>query len=746
MVEDRRPIKVIPHQSKHFRAPSPGGSTKIFPTQPDLVDRIDSQLLSLEHHFGAALSDGAFPVVARVTLRRDALAKSHRPEILFNDNTCPIIGTEYFGELLVSVRKLGLNALRKELRRTTKKHQAALSTLESVLPYSATADADTLKGDGPITLKVRLFNHRDAQENAKLERSFVSLIKAMDIPRSKPLSYATGLRLYRLNVDGNRPDAIVALAHFAGIQQVCEMPTYEVDTQAIYVAAATSEMLPPPDPEVTYPIVGLLDSGTDRHNPDLEAWIVGRDEEDVPLADQNNVHGSFVAGLLVNARGLNHNDPRFPPHRCKVFDAVIHSKAGHSEEALIDSIRRVIGKHHEIKVWNLSISGVKNTCVDYRFSDFAMAIDEIQDEFDVTIVTCTGNTKHPHLRRWPSPTGSMGENDRMFPAADSVRAISVGAIAHLDRHDSLAKAEEPSPFSRRGPGPSFLPKPDVSHYGGNCSATNTCHQLGILSVDNTQMIIEKAGTSFSTPLVSVTLASLRQAVTSPVSRNLAKALMIQSAVLGGPALDTEHLHYRGFGIPGKLDHLFNCQSWQATLIFEPEFDPIRRIFEMPSFPIPNCFRRVDGTVEGEFIMTLVYDPPLDTNGAAEYCRINVDAKLGSYDLGIDGKRHHRGKIPLEPVSLKELYESDQIKHGFKWSPVKVYRNILEGEEGQMWAIGLRMFYRSSDDFGQPQNVALVLTMQDPKKKGDVYNQVVREMNANGWVTQDLQTRPRLRLD
>ena len=75
----------------------------------------------------------------------------------------------------------------------------------------------------------------------------------------------------------------------------------------------------------------------------------------------------------------------------------------------------------------------------------------------------------------------------------------------------------------------------------------------------------------------------------------------------------------------------------------------------------------------EFVMTLVYDPPLDPNANAEYCRVNLDVSLGTYNLGKDGKRRHEGRVPLEPVDAKEMLERHQLEHGFKWSPVKVYR-------------------------------------------------------------------------
>jgi len=267
----------------------------------------------------------------------------------------------------------------------------------------------------------------------------------------------------------------------------------------------------------------------------------------------------------------------------------------------------------------------------------------------------------------------------------------------------------------------------------------------VLSVDGSGHIAEAIGTSFSTPLISSMLGNIRDAVVGSVSRNLAKALLVQSAALRfGPVAATE-LRYRGFGVPGEIEEVLTCAPWQATLIFEPRIDPARRIFAREDFPIPACFRREDGRVEGEFLMTLVYDPPLDPSAGAEYCQVNVDVSLGTFDPNGLGKEEHDGKIPLEPRDYGKLYERYLIEHGFKWSPVKVYRARLVRTSGQRWRVYMRMHYRAGLNEARPQNVALIITMFDSKKQKPVYDDVVRAMNRSGWLHQDLQVTERIRL-
>ncbi len=753
MADERRPVRVvIADEDQDYSAPHPGGGKgPPFPRPADWVKQLDEQVMRVEKAFESAITgERPIPAVATVRLIREALAKTKRPFELFTEKTCPIIGGDGLGELLVRVTSAGIAALRREIKKTTKVCRHAVSTIESFAPYQiadASVDTDRLgKLKGDATFKIRLFDHHDSQFNKKIHAAFSRILGGHDAEVA-PLSYSRSLRLY--SVSAEYPEAIIELSEFPGVQCIEEMPSYGVDTQAINIGELPDDALPLPVDGIEYPVVGLLDSGTDKENKQLQAWVVGRDEDDVPPSQQDHRHGTFIAGLMINARGLNHSDNRFPSVQCRIFDAVVFPKDGYSdEEDLINSIRRVIAANHEqVKIWNLSISSVRSACCDDKFSDFAMALDEIQDQYDVTIVTCTGNMRKHLLRPWRCDPNKLKELDRMYPAADSVRAVSVASIAHKDTPDSMVKSEEPSPFSRRGPGPAFHPKPEVSHYGGNCNEQGQFTQMGVLSIGSSSKLVERIGTSYSTPLVASMLSSLKHGIERPTSRNLAKALAIHAAILNNDSLSIDDLRYSGFGVPANIDQLLDCPPWQATLVFEPQLEPVRRIFSRESFPIPKCFRRDDGRVEGEIIMTLVYDPPLDPSAGAEYCRVNVDASLGTYDPERGGNRKHHSKVPIEPVDAKTLYEKYQLKHGFKWSPVKVYRKRMEGITGDMWRLYLQVYYRTQEEqnnHGVVQNAALIVTLQD-RNKDSVYSDVMNELRQANWVTETLSMRPQLRV-
>jgi hypothetical protein len=304
--------------------------------------------------------------------------------------------------------------------------------------------------------------------------------------------------------------------------------------------------------------------------------------------------------------------------------------------------------------------------------------------------------------------------------------------------------EEPSPFSRRGPGAGFLPKPELVHYGGNCDNRGQYQQTGVLSINGTRHLAENVGTSFSTPLVSALLANIYDSLGPDASHVLSKAILVHSALLKSERLRAQDLRYKGFGIPNDLIGALTCDPHTATLIFEPGEVRPGLDFVKGDFPIPECLRTEEGKVRGEFVITLAYDPPLDLAFGAEYCRRNVEVSLGTYNPHTP-KAEHRKKIPCEPRDISKLYEKHLVEHGFKWSPIKVYREEFpRGTEGDHWRVVVSAEDRKGANDPQPTPLALIVTIRDPEGQLPVYDQVVARMNQSGWITQDLRVSERVR--
>ncbi|HEY9683238.1 MAG TPA: S8 family peptidase [Drouetiella sp.] len=753
MSNEQRPVKIIVHRDEDYYVPphGGGGGKKVFcDVTPELRNNLSTQLASIESLFATAFDTSPdVPAVAKVVMKKEALAKSHRPDALLTDRTCPIIGVDQFGELLTQVTPAGLSKLKSRiLRDKTKVGQANISAIENIVPYRIVSEVvESLVEkveQGLKAVKVRLFKHQNKTMDLAILQRFLEIVRESNLPEPEVLNYGKHLRVFRLTEV--TPDAVLRLASFVGTQKISEFQTFRMVRHIdVEREAAANGIFKPPSPDREYPVVGVIDSGTNPTDPILSPWRVGRFAYVLP-SECDYRHGSFVSGLLAYPSQLNGNDTRIPKTQCKFIDIVAlpgeHSSSGGKirEDEAIEMIGESLRLFPEPKVWNLSF-GSNIPISEQTFSDFAIALDSLQDEHDVTFVLASGNAKP--LRRWP-PTQELHGADRICSPADSVRALTVGSVASLGDANSLVRPGDPSPFSRRGPGPAYIPKPEVNHFGGNCSQNGKFDNVGVLSLDGSNHIVESIGTSFSAPLVSNLLANIHHAVKKPMSRNLAKGLLIHSAVLRSDHVEANELIYRGFGVPDDIESILNCPTWASTLVFEGELWQTHD-FEKRSFPIPKCFRTDANKVKGEFLMTLVYDPPLNPDYGVEYCRSNMEISLGTYDVGADSKRKHQGKVPPETGDYKQNFESFMIEHGFKWSPVKVYRKSMSGITGDEWRLHVDLQNRA--DFNQEvgQNFALIISMFDKEKKLPVYNDVVTAMRIQGWETSNLEVRDQLRL-
>lgn len=141
----RLPIKVVPPMQEDFYRPTAGGGDpKVFgdPPSREFRARLAAEVIGIRDHFRDAFDlYPQVPAVARAVIRPDAVAKSHRPTRILSEQTCPIIGSEGLGELLLSVSRNGLERLARTIETDQTKYGIAnLSTLEDLKPYEPAVD------------------------------------------------------------------------------------------------------------------------------------------------------------------------------------------------------------------------------------------------------------------------------------------------------------------------------------------------------------------------------------------------------------------------------------------------------------------------------------------------------------------------------------------------------------------------------------------------------------------------------
>jgi subtilisin family serine protease len=760
VAKKENPALVVDHGSQELKQVRPGGSPRksFEDITPALRRRkAGAWKTAADESLSAANKFGLSSGVLKVKLRSKAIAKSHRPQYLLQQaGRARIIGATHIGTLLVAVTAQSAAATHDAfLKNTTQDGEADLTTIESINPYSASDKA--VDDVGPAAYEngvvLTLFDFRDETQNADALASVRELAEDQHlqlIERPKRRLLVKNVTLGQIEEFANHP----------AVRKIWP-------NAALAAPAATSEgteatVIEPPVDGNSYPVVGLLDDGVSPEAIGLAQWVeVGPTYPPMPPDNSDYSHGTFIAGLIAGGSLLNPGVTPLPPGPCRILAARVFS--GYEPLGIEDLITRVdetVRAYPKIKVWNLSL-GVDIPCKGPEFSPFACEIDEIALRNRVLFIIAAGNYRTPlPLRGWPADTWHADNRDLIGPPADSVLGLSVGSIAHAHNEQSAVKSTEPTAYSRRGPAPGLLPKPELVHYGGNCTSNNAADGCGIASVDPIGNRTLSWGTSFAAPLVASVAAHGWEDLLGAghdVTPEMVRALVIHAAALGSPARKPEDLRYFGFGVPDSLDEVLTCDSSTFTTwhrVFIPEGQ-----FVEHEFPMPACLLE-NGKFSGEIVITLCYAPPLDPESGAEYCRSNVNVKMGVVKLRKTKRKDSRtgkdkvveqdgfrGEVPPDPRSQGEGYEEALIEHGFKWSPIKVYRRRFPvGIEGVRWQLRFDVLYRAGEKQpDQPQEAFAIVTVRGLAQNQPVYRDGVRAIQQKGHVAHSaLSVRSRLR--
>ncbi|MDD3269500.1 MAG: S8 family peptidase [Syntrophomonadaceae bacterium] len=702
------------------------------------------------------------PCIARVKLHDDALAKSHRPVQVFKSNTCPVIGSGAFGEIFIQATEQGLINLSHLIKTNqAKKTVANISAIEDITPFT---EKDALMEKEQVTrelasqqsIKVQLFKMSTNQINNQVKNIFCKHLQTCGAKVIKEIKYARDMLVYQIIC--NDLTQLDRIASFGAIRRIAVFPKYRMFPLSLNRLQGISSF-PPPDPDENYPVVGLIDTGIPANHPQLAPWIFTQ-ENYVPPAYLNQGHASFIGGIMAFGDNLsNHNQHSTGLNGVKILDIGVfpnndpdHGQVDElKEDHLLNILQDVIPRYkNKVKIWNISL-GSTECCNMLAFSDLAVALDSLQNENEVIFAIASGNYEETPQREWP-PQQSIGDRDIICPPADSLRGMTVGAIAQTDNPKTVVKRNEPSSFSRRGFGPNFIVKPDLVHYGGNCDHSLNPAQAGLRSVDEQGYLVEGNGTSYSTPYLSALLASVYNAYEGRISLNLAKALVLHSCFhpISGKVPDRVNMKYYGYGLPRDLSSILMATRSTATLIYESQVSG-STLIKINDFPFPACMIR-DGKCYGEIWMTLVYDPPLNNNYGLEYCRVNIDAALGRFHQKLDKKsgeikESFESDVPYQPVRKKgdyeQLFERNLIEFGFKWSPVKRYYKHLQGMEYKPWGLRVTMNVRAEELTINPQAFALMISYHDPQG-GDVHGDLLKIIERPR-IEMEVEERVRTRL-
>lgn len=765
---DRLLIKVImPKQGSERRVPGGGSPPKPFrPVDAAYRGRLSKQVSAISKAVSSQIkTTGVAPV--RVALISKATAKSHRPQQLFSEQTCPIIGSGRLGELFVKATPTGLENLVKTIEENdSDRIMKELSCVEAIEPITpkfrkgGVSSTDLLRASprrshGFVT-RVRLFDFESPEDQEKVLLDFQESCRKQKL-KIGVRGYSSTSLAYE--VQCRDVEQVDSLSKIIGVRSIAPMPAIGT-LRPQMLSKAKLPALPSANKEDRFPVVVVVDSGISSQIPELESWVVGR-HSDVVASERNTDHGTFVAGLICWGDRLNPTLSNMDSSPCGVFDLQVipnndpaHGDTGRlTETEFLTSLDSALQQHaNSYKVWNLSLSSDQVCSLD-EFSLLAEELDNLQEQYNVSFVISAGNYDTPPLLDFPR-AGDQVTSGRITSPADSVLGVTVGAVSHVDYKKTGPKQHHPSAFSRHGAGPNHIIKPDLVHYGGACSVDAT-HRSGIRSVHGTGSA-ENLGTSFATPLVSRTLAQIYHHVTPTPSTVLARALLTHHA--RDPRTKTRvpdgDENYFGFGFPAPVPECLECTPHTSTLVFDDVLRP-GHFLEWDNFPYPPSLYR-DGRFYGEVWMTVAFSPSRGARWGSEYCETHINAHFGVYRRQKSRKTGEYkpkpifvGLVPPEHKNPGTLYESYQIEKLRKWAPVRTYHGDLgeKGEKGDRWRLKLQLLTRheaKKQVATRPQPFSLIVTIADPEKKVRVYDEMAR-LVRNRFQAQNLTVRAATRV-
>lgn len=789
MKDKNLPIRLFNKRKEHDeRRVEPGGSknppkwvlsgdeleTRIHTLISDLevsTDVIERQLISYE----------GVPAVIRAKMSGDSHAKSHRKEIkelLNGGKSDKMIGIDGDDDLLIRVdSSVQLEAIKKNISNST--NDKAISAIEHIKPNSASINLDSFeKMNDKFLVKLRLVNYLNTQLNEKAFYHFKELINSLeDVTLAKSVKYTENLIVHQLET--TTLDSLNTISEYSSVLAIEAMPVMEIHEDDFLGEFEGDAPLPKEGKK--YQIVGILDSGISLNSPLLE-WTVANRHSNYPPNLINPSHGTFVSGIVNFGDHLEGFDWT-GNKKFKLFDGAVFPNQRLekvSESDLVDNIREAIEKSisdygDEVKIWNLSLGSKYESDLN-NFSDLAIALDSMQDEFNVLFIKSAGNCKN-FLSGDPI--------SRIANGADSVRALTVGSIAHSKREEDLSKENERSPFSRIGPGPAEIIKPELVHYGGNHSGLdNEESSNGVTSLSIYGKKVRNIGTSFSTPRITALAASLNEELEGDFDPLLIKALLIHSAKYPeNNELSTyDSLNEIGFGVPEKTDDILYNNEFDSTLILR---DVMKKgeFIEILDFPYPESLIDDNGYYYGQISLTLVSSPLLREGQGAEYCQSNIKVAFGTYDEKVPrdttkrtiinpiGKSNNKNVLNTDIYSKRKNPEKSGfgsrekmlVKYGDKFYPNKKYvvdlTEIKQSfkdkhmKQPKKWFMKIEGLFRDHiesraeiEGIDLAQEFCILITIRDPAKEKNVYEEIFQQLDTHNFNHESIKLRTEIEID
>lgn len=447
------------------------------------------------------------------------------------------------------------------------------------------------------------------------------------------------ISMVRLRCDGAVVRALLAVDALA---EVDLPPTPDLSTgEAIRLELA--ELPPVSAVADDAPVVGVIDSGVNDH-PLIADILVGAIGVPDTLGTADDWgHGTRVAGIATFGDLRAQLGARTLERGARLCSAKVVDERGAFPDRRLtprqmrEAITR-LNAEFDCRIFVIALGDSRRIYDGGKVGPWAATLDELVRELNVVIIVSAGNrAPRSGNRIEQAVTGYPGyltePANRLCEPAGAMNVVTVGSLAHGDGIGPrvaenvgvrpITAANEPSPFSRAGPGLRGAIKPDVVDIGGTLiydpvvMALRGGEQLaeaGVLSLHHRpadRLFAAGSGTSYSAPVVAFKAAQILGRFPD-ASANLIRALLAGSTTvpeeartklqLLGP--DTE----RAICGHGVVDMERAAFSDDARVVLYAEDSLAVDHFAVYQIPIPEPFQTERG--RRTIRVSLAYDPPV----------------------------------------------------------------------------------------------------------------------------------------
>lgn len=426
-------------------------------------------------------------------------------------------------------------------------------------------------------------------------------------------------------------------------------------------------------PPNTDNVVCVVDSGVLPENAFLNP-IARRDLMRSFLKDRaddivdEHGHGSGVASL-VSYYALNLAAGAEQTAKCWIASARILDENNELKDRLLSVVLEEVVETFSsigIKIFNLSVNifnrpwNPSTRRIHPKRSWTARTIDRLSRERDVLFILSVGNltmaTVGTLIADAPYPQHFSRDYCSILDPGQAALAISVGSLAAstqivgvAGQITAIAERDQPSPFTRIGPGIRGEHKPELVEYGGNLAFDHDLTRVRENAGGNVVMatnslnpaITTSFGTSFAAPRVTYHAAQIADDLrligvnsTGPLLR----AFLISSAEYPQSESFVDAIHslrpdvdYRdvvGYGVPDAFRATY-CDDFDVVMYYQGALTKDKvALFDIP---VPELLIET-GRGPKRLSITVCFNPEVHNRGFGEYFGSTMQWRLFRGDV------------------------------------------------------------------------------------------------------------------